>query len=57
MLSHKLLSSNVVVFFSELQESYEQCFAPAEDDGDPTHEQCLPGHPDATSARVPTGSN
>jgi len=47
----------VLFFFSELQESYEQCFAPAEDDGDPTHEQCLPGHPDATSARVPTGSN
>lgn len=45
------------IFFPELQESYEQCFPPAEDDGDPTHEQCMPGHLAATSTRDSTGSN
>lgn len=43
-------------FFVELQESYEQCFPPAEDDGDPTHEQRMPGHPAATSAWDSTGN-
>lgn len=43
-------------FFAELQESYEQCFPPAEDDGDPTHEQRMPGHPAATSAGDSTGN-
>lgn len=51
-----LLFSLVFCFSSELQESYEQCFPPAEDDGDPTHEQRLSGHPAAKSAGVSTGS-
>lgn len=57
VLLFSLLCVFVCVFFAELQESYEQCFPPAEDDGDPTHEQRLPGHPAATSAGVSTGSN
>lgn len=39
-----------LVFFVEFQESYEQRFTPAEDDGDPAHEQRLPGHTAASSA-------
>lgn len=31
------------VLYVELQESHEQHFPPAEDDGNPTHEQRLPG--------------
>lgn len=44
------------VFYAELQESHEQCFPPAEDDGNPAHEQRMPGHFAATSAGVSTGS-
>lgn len=41
--------------FPELQESYEQHFPPAEDDGDPTHEQRMPGHPASPGAGDSTG--
>lgn len=41
--------------FAEFQESHEQCFPPAEDDGDPAHEQRLSRHLAATSAGVSTG--
>lgn len=40
---------------AELQESHEQRFPPAEDDGDPAHEQRVPGDPSAKSAGVSTG--
>lgn len=40
---------------AELQESHEQRFPPAEDDGDPAHEQRVSGDPSAKSAGVSTG--
>lgn len=40
----------------ELQDSHEQHFPPAEDDGDPTHEQRLSGHAAASCAGVSAGS-
>ena len=45
-----------LVFFVELQESHEQRFPPAEDDGDSAHEQRLPGYAAATSTGDSTGS-
>lgn len=42
--------------FVELQESHEQCFTPAEDDGDSAHEQRLSCHLAAKSAGVSTRS-
>lgn len=51
-----LLFSPLVFLSPELQESYEQYFSPAEDDGDPAHEQRMSGHPAASSARVSSGN-
>lgn len=38
--------------FVELPESHEQCFPPAAHDGDPAHEQRVPGYPSTKSAGV-----
>lgn len=46
----------LLFFLTELQESHEQYFSPAEDDGDPAHEQCMSGHPAAPSAGVSSGN-
>lgn len=48
-------TSGLFCVSAELQESHEQRFPPAEDDGDPAHEQRMPGDPSAKSAGVSTG--
>lgn len=51
-MQEDVLNSFLFCVFAELPESYEQCFPPAEDDGDPAHEQRMPGYPSTKSAGV-----
>lgn len=54
-MQEEVFTSVLFCIPAELQKSHEQRFPPAEDDGDPAHEQRVPGDPSATGAGVSTG--
>lgn len=56
LLNSLIFIMSFFVYFAELQKSHEQRFPPAADDGDPAHEQRLPGHSAAPGAGVSAGS-